>query len=261
VTLGCSLVRRRKAARKTLPSRSRSWLKVAAVAASALLLSGCVYLRLLELKHQLADFDRNFTLQTTDGLRMNFLHPVLLMDDVRFLGFEPATVRRVGAAEQWHLKWVKQVPAGSSEKGKFEIAFDLTFTEGKLSGLNISESYFAFMPKQLVIGMIKGVGGANVDKRKRTVEGNVDLAGADLPWPTRQSVSGMLGVPTEEHTEGERIIARYHCTIAAEPGHQPSNDKGDIDIRLIFNAASGDMIDSQGRTPLGSIHMTFDHAK
>jgi hypothetical protein len=34
------------------------------LAGIALLFSGCVYLRLLAVKRQLADFDRNFTLQT-----------------------------------------------------------------------------------------------------------------------------------------------------------------------------------------------------
>ena len=54
----------------------------------------------------------------------------------------PETIRRLGKAEQWQVRWTKQLPAGVTEKGKFFIAVDLTFANGKLSGLAIPASYF-----------------------------------------------------------------------------------------------------------------------
>jgi hypothetical protein len=66
------------------------------LAALGLLLGGCVYLRLLAFKRQLADFDRHFTLQTDDGLRLGCLTPVLLPEDFRWLGLTPETVKTLG---------------------------------------------------------------------------------------------------------------------------------------------------------------------
>jgi hypothetical protein len=107
------------------------WLRRRATAVGlagvALLLGGCVYLRLLQLKRQLADFDANFTVQVTSGLRLNCLHPVVLADDLRFLGFYPARTRKLGAAEQWTIRWLKEPPPNAREKQRYEIGFDLYF--------------------------------------------------------------------------------------------------------------------------------------
>src|SRR5262245_8179456 len=86
-----------------------------ALGAISLLLGGCVYLRLLQLKRQLADFDKNFTVQLTPGLRLNCLNPVVLADDLKFLGFYPASTRTLGAAEQWTIRWIKEPAANVRE--------------------------------------------------------------------------------------------------------------------------------------------------
>src|SRR4051812_2223438 len=93
----------------------RRWLVTLGLVAALMGLSGCVYLRLLALKRQLGDFDRHFALQTTDGLRLTCLHPVLLNDDVRWLGILPETVTTLRQAEQWHVHWVKQVTTNARE--------------------------------------------------------------------------------------------------------------------------------------------------
>jgi hypothetical protein len=113
--------------------RARRAVMAGALAAAALLVSGCVYLRLLQLKRQLADFDANFTVQTAAGLRLNCLHPVVLADDLRFLGFFPASVRKLGTAEQWTIRWLKQPPPGAPQKPKYEIGFDLFFAQDHMA--------------------------------------------------------------------------------------------------------------------------------
>ena len=85
-------------------------------AAVALLSSGCVYLRLLELKRQLAAFERNFTLETSEGVRLGFLRPVLLTRDIRWLGLKPETVQQTGEIEQWRVRWLKEPAHGVVEK-------------------------------------------------------------------------------------------------------------------------------------------------
>ncbi|HVS52119.1 MAG TPA: hypothetical protein VHD62_07155 [Opitutaceae bacterium] len=235
--------------------RPRAWL-VAALAPVAFLLGGCVYLRLLELKHQLADFDRNFTIQTTNGLRLTCLHPVLLSSDVRWLGLGPSTVQKLGAAERWHLRWIKQLPPGVEEKGNFEIAFDLIFVDGKLTTFLLSESYFALMPKDFLIASIKSLGGAKVNEKDRSVESR--LAAPDraaFTPPSRSDITGMLGVPTEEHREGDRLMLRYRCVSDA-----PGLGDREFDIRLVFDAGTDRLLQTTGRIPIGTLNLDFTPA-
>ncbi len=221
-----------------------------AVAAFALLLSGCVYLRLLQLKRQLADFDRNFAIRATDGLRLECLNPVLLADDLRFLGFYPATIRQVGVAEQWHIRWVKQVAPGTTEKGRYEIAFDLTFVDAKLTALHIPENYFAFMPKDVIVAGVKSLGGAKVDKSNRSIL--AELSDKVIP-PSAKGVSDMLGPPTDRKVEGNRETFHYHFA-----SDDPENKGKDFDLWLTFDAQSGDLRETAGRLPIGHLHLKFD---
>lgn len=225
--------------------------------ALSLLLSGCVYLRLLQLKRQLADFDRNFTLVTTAGVRLNFLNPMLFADDVRWLGFEPATVRTLGQAEQWHVRWLKQPAANVREPGTFEIAFDLFFADGKLTGLSIPDHYFSVLPKEVVVSGIKSLGAANVDKKQRSIESQVRLALKDesQPWPTRATLASVLGSPTEELTADHSLTWRYHF-VSADPAHRGE----DIDLRFSFDPASEKLIRTHGRLPVGRIDLHFAEA-
>src|SRR3954470_11819852 len=91
------------------------WKLMAGLLAATFLFSGCVYLRLLQVKRQLGDFDRFFALDRHEGLRISCLTPVLLTGDFRWLGITPETIKRLGQSEEWHVRWVKDVPAGANE--------------------------------------------------------------------------------------------------------------------------------------------------
>lgn len=233
----------------------RLWRALAVMVTASLLLSGCVYFRLLELKKQLADFDRHFTVQTAEGLRLNFLHPVLRQDDIRWLGFSPSSKRAAGKAEQWRMRWIKQPAPGVREANPFEIVFDFYFTDGKLSGLTFSESYFALMPKQVVVASIRSLGGANVDQKNRSVESTVALADRDVPPPVRPNramLTALLGLPTEQSTDGVTTTLRYLCLPDAPDG------KGkEIDLRLVFDAKTDALLRTTGRMPLGKVDLNF----
>lgn len=233
----------------------RVWRALVVTITATLLLTGCVYLRLLELKKQLADFDRHFTVQTTEGLRLNFLHPILLKDDIRWMGLSPSTTRTLGTAERWRMRWIKEPAPGVREANPFEIVFDFYFTNGKVSGLTFSESYFALMPKQVVIAGLRSLGGASVDKKNRSVESTVALPASEVPPPVRPNramLTALLGLPTEQSSAGDTITLRYRCLPDAPDG------KGkEIDLRLVFDAKTDALLRTIGRMPFGNVDMNF----
>ncbi|WP_414664304.1 hypothetical protein [Horticoccus sp. 23ND18S-11] len=252
--------RRRSARRGWSGGQAARAPKVAviALAAAALLLSGCVYLRLFELKQQLARFDRFFSLQTQDGLALICLTPVVRSNDIRWIGVKPEHTKKIGQAEQWQVRMVKQKSSEAPEKVPFDILLEFTFVEDKLTRVAIPERYFALMPKSFLVGVIRSLGGGKVDQLGKQIEATV--AGADIAAarPRLPAIDRLLGAPTEEREDGTRSIVRYRYSPAtAEP--RP----GVFDMILTFDTKSGDLLKWQGVTPVGKIGFDFsaDRAK
>ena len=234
--------------------RARKWL-AAALASLALFLSGCVFLRLLTFKHQLGAFERNFTLETTNGVRLGCLNPVLLSDDFRWLGITPETVTQLGHAEQWHVRWIKQNPPGVTEQVVHDVDAELMFTDNNLTRLYVPERYFAVIPKSFLVGLMRGAGAADVDRTKRSAA--VSLSDSDVAKPdapvTQDALVALLGAPTEQRVEGARTVLRYLYTPTP-----PRAKGGRFEMTLAFATESGRLLSLKGRLPVGQLSFNFE---
>jgi hypothetical protein len=231
--------------------RTRAWLAVG-VAALALLFSGCVYLRLLEVKQQLGKFDEFFGLQTEDGLALICHTPVLRTSDVRWIGLGPEKVRRLGHAEQWTVRWVKQLPPTVKESLEFDIVLEMSFADDRLSRVAIPERYFAIMPKAFLVGVIKSLGHGKISKSNKEIAAAVSAAEIAAARPKLPSIDKLLGVPSEERVEGTTTIVRYRYVPATKEGRA-----GVFDMHLTFDTKSGELLKWQGFTPVGKIGFDF----
>lgn len=230
------------------PSRVAALL----LAGLTLFLSGCVYLRLLELKKQLGRFDRHFSLATDDGLTLILHTPVLRPDDIRWIGVKPERITRLGQAEHWHVRWVKQLPPGVKEANDYDIVIEMSFAAAKLTRASVPERYFALMPKTFVTGVIKSVGGGRINKSQKGIEATVGAAEVAAARPKLPAIDQLLGQPTEEKTDGANTIVRYrYIPVTPEP------DPGVFDMRLTFDTKSGELLKWQGVTPVGRIGFDF----
>ncbi|HEY1110391.1 MAG TPA: hypothetical protein VGE76_17200 [Opitutaceae bacterium] len=222
-----------------------------AAASVALLLGGCVYLRLLELKKQLGQFDRFFLLQTHNGVALVCQQPVLTPDDVRWIGLRPEEIKTLGQAQQWQVRWVKQLPPGVVENGQFDITIELGFVEGRLTRVAIPERYFAVMPKDFLVNLIKSLGKGQVDKSSKKIESAVTAVPPDLP-----DIDKLLGRPSEEIVEGANTVVRYrYVPVTKEAG------AGVFDMRITFHTKSGKLLEWHGKTPVGNIRFKFEQSK
>lgn len=223
------------------------------LACVCLLLSGCVYLRLLELKQQLGKFDQYFTLRTDDGLALACREPVLKRGDVRWIGIKPEHVKKLGLAEQWQVRWVKQLPDGVKEAIEYDIIVELTFADDRLTRLAIPERYFAVMPKPFLVGVIKSLGRGQVDKSQKKIEAAVSAEEIAAARPKLPSIDKLLGKPSEEHEEGTMTITRYRYVPATKESRA-----GIFDMILTFDTKSGELLRWQGKTPMGNIGFNFE---
>ncbi len=230
------------------PSRALALLLVGI----SLFLSGCVYLRLLELKQQLGRFDLHFSLVTTDGLTLVCHTPVLRTNDLRWIGVKPETVRSLGQAAHWHVRWVKSLPPDVKEANAYDIVIEMSFVADKLTRATVPERYFALMPKSFVTGVIKSVGGGRIDKSQKGIEATVGAAEVAAARPKLPAIDEILGRPTEEKIEGAHTIVRYrYIPVTPEP------EPGVFDMRLTFDTKSGELLKWQGVTPVGRIGFDF----
>ena len=219
---------------------------------AALLGSGCVYLRLLELKRQIDRFDQFFALQSTDGLAIICHTPVLRTSDIRWFGVKPETIRRVGEAERWHVRMVKQLPPGVTEKIEYDILLEFTFAQEKLTRVAVPEKYFAVMPKSFLVGVIKSLGRGKIDKSGKAIDAIVSAADVAAARPSLPSIDKLLGQPSEEREEGTHTIVRYRYTPATQEPRP-----GVFDMHLTFHTRSGELLKWQGQTPVGRIGFDF----
>jgi hypothetical protein len=218
----------------------------------ALLGSGCVYLRLLELKHQIDRFDQFFGLQTRDGLAIVCHTPVLRTSDIRWFGVKPESIRKLGQAEHWHVRMVKQLPPGVTEKIEYDIVLEFTFAQGKLTRVAIPEKYFAVMPKAFLVGVIKSLGRGRIDKTGKRIEATVSAAEIAAARPSLPSIDKLLGQPSEEREDGANTLVRYRYTPSTKEPRP-----GVFDMHLTFHTRSGELLKWQGHTPVGRIGFDF----
>lgn len=238
----------------TSPPRGRRF-RAAALALLALLLGGCVYLRLLEVKLQLAKFDRYFALRSDDGLVILCQKPVIRPDDVRWFGVKPESVRRLGQAEEWQIRWVKQLPPGVTEAQVYDISIELGFADNRLNRVAIPERYFAFMPKAFLVGVIRGFGRGRIDEAGKTVATSISAPEVAAARPRLVAAERLLGRPTEVSSEGGLAVHRYRYVPATKESRV-----GTFDMILHFDRASGNLTRWQAVTPVGRLGFDFERA-
>jgi hypothetical protein len=242
---------------KVRARRFRRSIFLAGLAAVALVLSGCVYLRLLQLKLQLRDFEKNFAVATQEGLALTFNHPVLFDEDVEtFFHWVPDSRQRIGSAEKWHFAWVKHAAEPERGESSAEIAFDLYFNDHKLVKVVAPERFFAAtMPKSLALAALRSLGHANVDQKKRTADstiGSAELqsAAADR-FLSEDGLLEALGKPTSIVTREGAVEWRYE--FAPISSRQRFGDSGVVEVTFTLDAVTRKVRLMRGRTVFGSI--------
>ncbi len=206
----------------------RRTLAVLLLAFFALCSSGCIYLRLLELKRQFAQFDRYFEADVRDGLKLTCKTPVLLDEDMAFFRLVPESRQRTGVAERWHFHWIKAGLPPTADPRDHELTADFIYVEHKLTRVILPERFFAFFPKPLFLALLRSLGHAEIDRKKRTAHSTlnekIDSPDAAPPF-TASDLKNMLGAPLEMLPVETRSQWHYRYQAAS-----PDQRSGRIDI-------------------------------
>lgn len=216
--------------------------------------SGCVYLRLLEFKRQLADFDAHFIVDTHDGLTLRFRHPVLRDDDMGTLGIAPAARQKLGAGERWRFRWVKDPVAADGAAVRYEQTVDFVFVNGELTTVLVPERFFVFFPKPVFLAGLKAMGQATVDRQRRRATAVLEHASRREPLPVvRQAdLLALLGAPVE--VKGDAATIEWRYVFKADSTEQKA---GPIEMTFTLDAATGTVQRIRGRLVTGTIELDY----
>jgi len=232
----------------------KRYVRLLLLAAAAVTLSGCVYLRLLELKKQFAHFEQNFVVQPTEDFTLHCLHPVLTSSDLRWLGAEPKTITPWNNGEEWKIRWIKIPAPNTNEAFVYDMEFIARLVDGRLVEASIPKRYFAYFSKELFVNLLRSTGSAKVDRGDHQTEAQTETP-AETALPNIKTIKGMLGGPTQQSTKAGQTVYLYRYRLdLAEPESKPA------EVTFIFDPASGDLRRLMAHLPHGTLNYDFAKA-
>lgn len=202
-----------------------------------ILLSGCVWLRVLEMKHQLSQFDEHFKIEHNPHFSLHFLHPVLYDEDYLALAkVAPSLKEALPTGSRWKQVFHKVGRHGDRVQGG-DIMFTFEFDRNKrLVRWDFSPGFTAMIPSRFLDASLRSLGRGKVDEgRKQLRVDSKDLPKVNSEPPNRQQVVSVLGEPTDQFEENGTKLSVYRFvteTAYVEPDYE---DRRNAYAKLYFD--------------------------
>jgi hypothetical protein len=209
----------------------RRWGVLTLLATVLLCLGGCMlFVRLLMVREQLKDFDANFTAERSPGPRPNLAiiarHPVLTEGDLAWMVSAEATSHDVapGSTTIAHWRFRKESIVGDPANlpgRELDLAVTLD-ADGRAARVDLPPPVVRAMTPDLIIAMLRAMGGAAIDQQNRTA--SAVLTVAKRPHrPSRADMEAEFGIPHRVlvDTTYDTLIYRYQAVDAAQAALPP----------------------------------------
>ncbi len=233
-------------------------------------LAGCVYLRLLEFKNQLDDFDQNFATHVEDShFVLFFKDPMLYEKDITYLTeVDPSQKDQLGAGEKWVYTFARTSEDEDSEDETTALAGpNLIFTittnhEDKMNSARFSEVFLEIIPPKFFEYSLRAMGNAEVDTKKRHVYAKIENVDKDmLNLPTREELVEKLGIPNkvEEEENKDYTLLVYKYRLKGTQPTEKKDDPGKAEARLQFNKDSNLLVEV--KCQFAGLKLSIDYRK
>lgn len=176
------------------------------------LLSGCVYLRLLNFKNQLRDFDEHVVVERSDGLSLQFPDPVVRDEDFLFITeSQPSRIRTLSQqpkVEDWDWRFEKKLEADTTDP--FSITFTTRFEDGLLTQIDFDEKLLEAIPEEFIVELFRSLGEARINKLRKSATAAMSRDSLDgIELPSMSDISVVMGQPTTKKNQEKRGFWRY----------------------------------------------------
>ena len=225
-------------------------------------LSGCVWLRLLEIKYQLADFDAHMRVQVANQhFILNLLHPVLFSEDFRYLTkLHPSRIEALPQGYRWFLDF-RVDPVSSKRKTAGAIAFALTFTpDDQLAAFDFSPLFLEMAPPAFLEASIRALGSGKIDQGKKQLKVDPeDLPRLSAKLPSRSRIVEVMGPPAEEFRDRDLNVLRYRLKAEALPVEPEYENRRLAEVKLSFDPSTDELVRLAGR--FAGLKLAIDYRK
>jgi hypothetical protein len=226
-------------------------------------LSGCVWLRLLDMKSQFAKFDENFRIESGEHFVVHFLHPVLYLDDFSDLSkMEPTRVERTASGKR-SLQIYRKLDAHGKPQPGTDIVFTLDFDkDDKLTQWDFSPVFMAMAPAPFFEASLRSLGKGKVDENKRQLQVSpADLPKVTAPPPKRAAIVNLLGQPHEQRKDKDGPILVYRFEMETPRVEEGYADRKNTNIQFLIDPKTDDVMKMSGKFAGLKISINFRKLK
>ncbi|HAT11834.1 MAG TPA: hypothetical protein DCS97_14875 [Planctomycetes bacterium] len=187
---------------------------------AVLLLSACVWSRLLDWKGQLKEFDRYFTpVEEGQALVLQMKEPCIRAADIGYLlgGEKPSsTTPRTGGG--FYVSWLLRRDRADSIGLDIALGVPDLGEDTLADSLRIPPAVTAFLPKDRLVAMARAFGSAEIDKDKRQAAGGFSAEDAKPITPGRAVVVAALGEPDQSEQRDDHQFLTYRFKLVLPDG-------------------------------------------
>ena len=221
--------------------------------------TGCMYLRLLEVKRQLKTFESYFQISEQNGFALVLLKPLLLSDDIIWLAAGgPTTHEETGQDKLWKYVFEKQYPRSKDEQGCWDIPIVLFFKNDRLCRVNFPNRFHTIMSKTFFVGICQSMGHAKINKTQHSATAELwekDLQN-DMQIPKRQDIVNLLGKPFASKQFGFTSILTYRYKLK-ETTFVLDNRESYAWVSFTFRHGDGILLKAEGKVARAKVSMTY----
>lgn len=193
------------------PERFRRRLALAGgLLMTTLLLQGCIYLRLLKTKQQLADFDQNIDIvSSVEGLGFVLRNPHLTANDLNRLGIFPAETLELEGRTIWKSGFEK-IEIDGSQVSSHDLWLHLTIRNQLLTEITVPAKYVQAFTAPLIVDIVRAFGGSKIHAYQKVIAIEWDRGRTSVDFITRERIESVLGEPHEIVSSQKGLTMVYH---------------------------------------------------
>jgi hypothetical protein len=220
-----------------------------------LLTTGCVFVRMMRVKSQLNDFEKNFDLNDSRGLTLVFKNPELHSNDIVWLmKGEPSEKKKIEQGELWTYVFEKEYLASMDDEGDYNIPVLMVMENGQLAEISFPERFLKNLSIPLLKKMFVSMGDAEISKLRKSASSK--FKGEDASEiPTAENVVETLGKPYSIENSGEKSEYSYIYYL-----RKPEGEKGKKNFKFAmdFTVSNEDKSLLQAKGNIRGIKMSLD---
>jgi len=213
-------------------------------------ISGCVYWRLFQIKMQLNEFDKYFSVIAAEDFTWHFKQPLIYSADFTFLSkLQPSSIQSEPYGQKWRLLFRKIDEQGELTRPEVNYFFTLKFNQEQLlTDFSLSPLFLNMAPAKFLKASLRSLGSGNIYESRRQLKVSADkLLKISAQLPKQSKILQYFGQPLEKTEEDGLNVYSYHFRLETPHIEKGYEDRALSVLKLWFDKSSKELVKFGGR--------------